>query len=69
MLADRGQLDLDVPGAAYWPEYAQQDKAELPVRGLLSHRAGLIAPSEPLTIEEVYDWDPACAALAATWPW
>ena len=40
--------------AAYWPEFAQQGKAELPVRWLLSHRAGTIAPSEPQAIEEVY---------------
>ena len=49
-----GQLDLDAPVAAYWPEFAQQGKAELPVRWLLSHRAGTIAPSEPQAIEEVY---------------
>ncbi len=69
VLADRGQLDLDAPVAAYWPEFAAQGKADLPVRWLLSHRAGLIAPGEPLTTEEVYDWDRACAALAATRPW
>ncbi len=69
VLADRGRLNLDAPVAAYWPEFAGQGKADLPVRWLLSHRAGLIAPGEPLTVEEVYDWDRACAALAATRPW
>ena len=41
MLVDRGLLDLDVPVAHYWPEFAQAGKEKLPVRYLLSHRAGL----------------------------
>ncbi|RST15559.1 class A beta-lactamase-related serine hydrolase [Streptomyces sp. WAC05374] len=69
VLADRGALDLDAPVAAYWPEFAQEGKADIPVRWLLGHRAGLIAPREPLTVEEVHDWDRACAAIAATRPW
>ena len=43
LLVDRGQLDLDAPVATYWPEFAQAGKASLPVRYLLSHRAGLPA--------------------------
>jgi CubicO group peptidase (beta-lactamase class C family) len=69
VLVDRHEIDLDAPVAVYWPEFAQQGKAELPVRWLLSHRAGLIAPREALTVEEVYDWDRVCAAIAATRPW
>lgn len=69
LLVERGELDLDAPVASYWPEFAQRGKADLPVRWLLSHRAGLIAPSDPLTVDEVYDWDRVCAALAATEPW
>ncbi len=42
-LVERGQLDLDAPVARYWPEFAQAGKDELPVRWLLSHRAGLPA--------------------------
>jgi CubicO group peptidase (beta-lactamase class C family) len=41
LLADRGQLDLDDAVAAYWPEFAQQGKAAITVRQLLSHTAGL----------------------------
>ncbi|POX38708.1 esterase [Streptomyces sp. Ru73] len=69
LLADRGELDLDAPVAHYWPEFAQAGKADVPVRWLLSHRAGLIAPREPLTPADVYDWEKTCAVLAATEPW
>jgi CubicO group peptidase (beta-lactamase class C family) len=40
-LADRGQLDYDVPVASYWPEFAAAGKDRITVRELLSHRAGL----------------------------
>ncbi|MEU2789395.1 serine hydrolase domain-containing protein [Streptomyces sp. NPDC007100] len=69
LLADRGELDLDAPVARYWPEFAQAGKADVPVRWLLSHRAGLVGPRERLTPEDVYDWEKTCAALAATEPW
>ena len=47
-LVDEGRLDLDAPVAKYWPEFAAGGKADLPVRHLLSHRAGLPAISKPL---------------------
>ena len=43
-LVERGLLDLDAPVARYWPEFAAGGKAEIPVRWLLSHQAGLAAP-------------------------
>jgi CubicO group peptidase (beta-lactamase class C family) len=69
MLVDRGKLDLDAPVATYWPEFAQAGKASLPVRYLLSHRAGLPAITRTLPPETLYDWDAMCAALAAQAPW
>ncbi len=50
MLAERGMLDLDAPVAKYWPEFAANGKAGIPVRWLLSHQAGLIALDEPLSL-------------------
>jgi CubicO group peptidase (beta-lactamase class C family) len=41
LLAQRDELDLDQPVAAYWPEFAAAGKADIPVRWLLSHPAGL----------------------------
>ncbi|MET7754616.1 serine hydrolase domain-containing protein [Streptomyces sp. NPDC005389] len=69
LLADRGLLDLDAPVAAYWPEFAAAGKEKLPVRHLLSHRAGLSGLREPLTLAEFYDWEVTTARLAATEPW
>ncbi|MFB7539922.1 serine hydrolase domain-containing protein [Streptomyces zaomyceticus] len=69
LLADRGLLDLDAPVASYWPEFAAAGKEGLPVRYLLSHRAGLSGLREPLTLGEFYDWEVTTARLAATEPW
>jgi CubicO group peptidase (beta-lactamase class C family) len=67
-LVERGSLDLDAPVARYWPEFAQGGKGSIPVRWLLSHRAGLPAIRTPLPPETLYDWDGMCAALAAAEP-
>ncbi|MEW1656037.1 serine hydrolase domain-containing protein [Streptomyces sp. NPDC093707] len=69
LLVDRGELDLDAPVAHYWPEFAREGKEAIPVRWLLSHRAGLPAPREPLAEGRAYDWEYVCEALAATPPW
>jgi len=69
VLVDRGQLDLDAPVAKYWPEFAQAGKAEIPVRWLLSHRAGVPALRETLPPHAAWDWDTMVEALAAEEPW
>ena len=68
-LVSSGKLDLDAPVARYWPEFAQAGKKDLPVRFLLSHRAGLPAISKPLPAEALFDWDVMCSALAEQQPW
>jgi CubicO group peptidase (beta-lactamase class C family) len=68
-LVSAGRLDLDAPVAKYWPDFAQAGKEDLPVRYLLSHRAGLPAISEPLPAEALFDWDLMCSALAKQQPW
>lgn len=40
-LADRGLIDYDSPVAAYWPDFAANGKAEITVRDVMRHRAGL----------------------------
>jgi len=69
VLADRGVLDLDAPVAKYWPEFAAEDKAAMPVHYLLSHRAGLAALRTPLPTEALWDWTRMTDALAAEAPW
>lgn len=69
ILADRALLDLDAPVARYWPEFAAAGKARLPVRHLLSHRAGLCGLRQPHSVEDLYDWELTTSRLAATEPW
>ncbi|HTO53339.1 MAG TPA: serine hydrolase domain-containing protein [Myxococcota bacterium] len=68
VLVDRGLLELDAPVARYWPEFAQAGKGAIPVRWLLSHRAGLQALRTRMPPEAIYDWQAMCAALAAEPP-
>lgn len=67
--ADRGLLDLDAPVATYWPEFKANGKENVLVRHLLGHTAGLSGWEEPLSAEDLYDWDLACDRLAAQAPW
>jgi CubicO group peptidase (beta-lactamase class C family) len=67
-LAERGEIDLDAPVARYWPEFAAEGKANLPVRWLLSHQAGLPAIHHVLSQEDIVGWTVPVAALAAEPP-
>jgi CubicO group peptidase (beta-lactamase class C family) len=69
ILIERGLLDLDTPVAQYWPEFSQAGKAAIPVRWLLSHRAGLPGVKVDMPPESLYDWGRYAAALAETEPW
>ncbi len=69
LLAQRGLLDFDAPVAQYWPEFKAQGKENIPVRWLLSHRAGLPAVDAELTPAQLFAWDPIVEALAAQKPY
>ncbi|MDA8381292.1 MAG: serine hydrolase [Actinomycetota bacterium] len=69
LLVQRGELDLDAPVAHYWPEFAAAGKGAIPVRWLLSHRAGLPAIDARLSLDDVLKWDPVVDALAAQEPY
>jgi CubicO group peptidase (beta-lactamase class C family) len=64
----RGLLDYDLPVAAYWPEFAANGKAEVTVRQLLSHQAGLAVIDKPLDLEILGDLDALAAILAEQKP-
>ncbi len=68
VLVDHGELDLDANVAAYWPEFAVRGKGEIKVRQLLSHTSGVSGWDQPVTIEDLYDWDKSTAMLAAQAP-
>lgn len=66
-LVGQGVIDLDAPVARYWPDFAQGGKAELPVRLLLGHLAGLpYADAAP--VGSLYTPGVLSAALAAQTP-
>ncbi len=69
VLVDRGELDLDATVARYWPEFAARGKAGIKVRHLLSHTSGVSGWEQPITLEDLYDWDKSTALLAAQVPW
>jgi CubicO group peptidase (beta-lactamase class C family) len=68
LLAERGDLDMDAPVARYWPEFAQGGKAEIPVKYLLSHQAGLAWIDGEMNLEEALSWEPVVSALARQAP-
>ncbi|MSR14043.1 MAG: class A beta-lactamase-related serine hydrolase [Gammaproteobacteria bacterium] len=69
VLADRGELDVHAPVAKYWPEFAANGKSSVKVRHLMSHTSGVSAWAQPVTIEDLYDWEKSTAMLAAQPPW
>lgn len=68
-LIEQGKLDPEAPVAKYWPEFSQAGKEKLPVKYLLSHRAGLPAVDNMIPASEGYKWEPLVNALATQKPW
>ncbi len=71
MLVEQKRLDVDAPVAQYWPEFAAGGKADIPVRMLLNHQAGLPVVDAPLTRSQVLAVTPVVEALAKqapVWP-
>jgi CubicO group peptidase (beta-lactamase class C family) len=56
MLAGQGLLNFDAPVSYYWPEFAQNGKSAVLVRHILTHTAGLPAPSMKVPDDAIYDW-------------
>ncbi|WP_327315647.1 serine hydrolase domain-containing protein [Streptomyces sp. NBC_01235] len=68
LLHQRGELDLDAPVGAYWPQYKAAGKERTLVRHLLAHRAGVPVLDRPLTPAEAADPERGAAAVAAQAP-
>lgn len=66
--ASRGLIDYDAKVADYWPEFAQGGKAQITVRQLLSHQAGLAAITPPLTLADIADPEKLSARIAGQTP-
>lgn len=62
-LVDQGRLDLDLPIARWWPEFASAGKSEITVRDAMSHRAGLAWLDTRLNRAEALAWYPVIEAI------
>jgi CubicO group peptidase (beta-lactamase class C family) len=67
MLVERGRLSLDAEVCRYWPEFAENGKAEITVAELVSHRARLPAIDAAIALPELID-DERIAGLLARQP-
>ncbi len=66
-LADRGLIDYEAPVAEYWPEFAANGKADMTVRQVMRHQAGL-SGLRGATQEELLDHVVMEEKLAAAAP-
>jgi CubicO group peptidase (beta-lactamase class C family) len=69
VLIDRGELDPHEPIATYWPGFETAGKASVTTAHVLSHSAGLSGWDQPMTADDLYDWDLATELLAKQAPW
>ncbi|MGW0159868.1 serine hydrolase domain-containing protein [Mycobacterium sp. NPDC003323] len=69
MLIDRGLITPDTPVAQIWPEFGTAGKERIEFRHLLTHSSGLSGWEQPVTPEDILDWDRSTAMLAAQAPW
>jgi CubicO group peptidase (beta-lactamase class C family) len=67
-LVQEGRLDYGARVADYWPEFAENGKADVLVADAVAHRAGLSAPTRAWALADVLDWDRATGLLAAQAP-
>lgn len=67
-IVDDGLLDFDENVATYWPEFAENEKASITVRQLLSHQAGLPTIEGGVSAEDVRDSRLGGRRLAAQRP-
>jgi CubicO group peptidase (beta-lactamase class C family) len=69
LLAERGELRLDDPVAAHWPEFGRRGKQDITVRQVLQHRGGLpVARSMALDALAMTDWAASVRALEEAAP-
>jgi CubicO group peptidase (beta-lactamase class C family) len=64
----QGILSYDEKVSAYWPEFAQDGKADVTVRQLIDHQAGLAAIDAPLRVRHLGDIDALAPLLAQQKP-
>lgn len=69
VLIDRGLIAADTAVADVWPEFGANGKGGIEFRHLLTHSSGVSGWEQPVTPEDVLDWDRSTSMLAAQAPW
>ncbi|MGU3651240.1 serine hydrolase domain-containing protein [Mycolicibacterium sp. A43C] len=69
MLIDRGLVTAQTPVAEVWPEFGAGGKDRIEFRHLLTHSSGVSGWDQPVTPEDILDWDRSTTMLAAQSPW
>lgn len=64
----RGDVDLEAPIRSVWPEFAAHGKGNLSIADVLAHRAGVSAPLDDLTLDDLLDSRSLAARVAAQPP-
>lgn len=68
-LVELGKIDLDRPIAKYWPEFGSEDKRDISVRMVLTHRSGVVTLDHaPVTYDGLRRGTPVFDALASATP-
>ena len=69
VLVDRKLADYDAPVAHFWPEFGQAGKAQITIRQVLCHEAGLYRISEMIDdAQDMFDWNHMVQALERARP-
>ena len=69
ILVDRGLAEYDAPVALYWPEFGQAEKAQITLRQVLCHEAGLYRIGDLVSdAREMLDWEGMVAAVERARP-
>ncbi|KYQ83774.1 esterase [Acinetobacter sp. NRRL B-65365] len=69
ILVSEGLLEYDQPIAHYWPEFAQNGKANITLRHVLSHQSGLFDIRNMIdAATEMLDWSHMLDVVAAATP-
>jgi CubicO group peptidase (beta-lactamase class C family) len=68
VLAEKYQLDYDMPIVQVWPEFGQNGKQGATLRMALAHQTGVPQTPTGYTPDWLPDWDRMCAGIAASEP-
>jgi CubicO group peptidase (beta-lactamase class C family) len=67
-LVAAGRLDLTVPVAEHWPEFAANGKQGITLEQVLTHTAGIPLMPQGVSVEQMCDWNTMISRIADLHP-